>query len=328
MLRISVLLAGLLLSGALWAQQGTGGDNTSLKHVPALRLAGAENAMMLAAARSGKRIVGVGDHGVVLLSDDDGAHFRQATAVPTRATLNAVTFADDKEGWAVGHWGLVLHTTDGGENWAILRSDTTVDQPLFSVWFKDRQHGFAAGLWSLLLETRDGGVTWNKVALPVPSSGGKADRNLFQIFSDGKGGIFVVAEQGLVYHSRDEGATWEVTVTGNKGTFWSGTVLDDGTLLVGGLSGKLFRSSDAGKSWSPVDTGTKSSLTGLQQLPDGQVLAIGLDGVSLVSRDRGATFVVRQRSDRASMTAVVLSAGGKPVVFAKRGGLVVLDDTK
>ena len=127
--------------------------------------------MILSSARAGKRIVAVGNHGIVLLSDTDGADFRQAKSVPVRSTLTAVFFVDEKTGWAVGQWGVVLRTDDAGESWTLQRHDTSVDQPLFSVWFRDRQRGYAVGLWSLLIETADGGKTWTQVTLPPPPAG-------------------------------------------------------------------------------------------------------------------------------------------------------------
>ncbi|HJV93238.1 MAG TPA: glycosyl hydrolase, partial [Azonexus sp.] len=71
-------------------------------------------APMLGAARAGQRIVAVGDYGIVLLSDDQGKTFRQAASVPISSTLTAVSFADARNGWAVGHWGAILRTSDGG----------------------------------------------------------------------------------------------------------------------------------------------------------------------------------------------------------------------
>ena len=52
---------------------GTAPAVAELKLQPAVATPAATKAMMLATARAGKRIVAVGDHGVVLLSDDDGA---------------------------------------------------------------------------------------------------------------------------------------------------------------------------------------------------------------------------------------------------------------
>jgi photosystem II stability/assembly factor-like uncharacterized protein len=289
-----------------------------LQQQAALKRAYAGEEMLLAATRAGPRLVAVGDHGVVLLSDDDGKTYRQARAVPTRATLTAVSFADEKNGWAVGHWGAIVHSADGGETWTLQRSDTSVDRPLFSVYFTDAGRGLAVGLWSLLLATADGGKTWNEVKLPAPPEGGKADRNLFALFADGKGSIYIAAERGTVLRSEDRGATWSYLNTGYKGSFWTGCALKDGTLLVAGLRGTIYRSTDDSRTWSAASSGTQSSITGL--IEDGtKVHAVGLDGVHQVSIDGGMSFSGTQRDDRLSLTAVAVSFAGEVREFSRAG---------
>ena len=59
----------------------------------------APRSLLLDAVKAGDRIVVVGERGHVLLSDDQGASWRQAK-VPTRATLTAVYFVDAQNGWA------------------------------------------------------------------------------------------------------------------------------------------------------------------------------------------------------------------------------------
>jgi len=150
------------------ATAGTDQGGPELRVQPAEQLMTATRTQILAATRAGKRIVAVGDFGVVLLSDDDGATFRQARSVRARSTLTSVTFVDDRTGWAVGHWGTILKTVDGGETWALERSDVASDRPLFSVYFRNAREGFAVGLWSLLLHTIDGGNTWTEASLAAP----------------------------------------------------------------------------------------------------------------------------------------------------------------
>jgi photosystem II stability/assembly factor-like uncharacterized protein len=289
-----------------------------LKPQPAAATTAATKAMMLAAVNVGKRIVAVGDYGIVLLSDDDGAHFRQAKSVPVRSTLTAVAFVDEKTGWAVGQWGVILATADGGETWQLQRSDTSVDRPLFSVYFKDRDHGWAVGLWSLMLTTKDGGKTWNAGKLPAPPGGGKSDRNLLRIFANRKGTLFVAAEQGTVLRSSDGGATWTYANTGYKGSFWTGISLKDGTLLVGGLRGTIYRSTDDGQSWKETKSGVQSSITDFAEA-GGRVFAVGLDGVCLVSGNGGASFTLSQREDRLPFTALTVADNGRLLAFSKQG---------
>lgn len=315
----------LLVAGYAALMAVTGADaqtqqpeRPALAQRPAARAPSPMHARILAATRAGARVVAVGDRGMVLLSDDDGKSYRQARTVPTRAALTSVSFVDERQGWAVGHWGVILHTADGGETWTLQRDDMTVDQPLFSVWFKDRNEGMAAGLFSLLLKTGDGGKSWNAVTLPAPGAK-RSDVNLFRIFPDRHGHVLIAGEQGLVFISGDGGGSWEAAQTGNKGTFWSGLTLDDGSILVAGLRGKIYRSADQGKNWEMIDSGTKSSITDLAQAPDGRVFATALDGVSLTSDDRGRSFKAQQRADQRALTALTISAGGVPVLFSDSG---------
>jgi len=292
--------------------------SAQLQTKPARLTAHALKAAMLGVAKAGKRIVAVGDHGVVLLSDDGGKSFRQASSVPVSSTLTGVSFADDKFGWAVGHWGVVLQTSDGGENWKIQRIDSKVDQPLLAVYFKNRAEGMAVGLWSLMLVTRDGGKSWQVSKLPAPPGGGKTDKNLYSIFASKQGSLYLTSEQGVVLRSEDDGRTWTYQFTGYKGTFWAGMVLDDGTVLVGGLRGTIYLSKDRGKTWEAASTNFKSSITGLVQ-SGSRIVASALDGVSLESTDGGKTFSGSQRDDRMALTAIVANDAGGIVKFLENG---------
>jgi len=316
----SVLAALVLLSFDVSAQvSGDPSAGAPLKLQPAEKSSAATLAQIMGATAAGKHIVGVGDYGIVLLSDEEGKNFHQAAAVPVSSTLTAVYFADEKNGWAVGHWGVILNTADGGEHWSIQRVDTQVDRPLFSVHFFDAQEGIAVGLWSLVLTTHDGGKAWVTNTLPVPPDGGKTDRNLFKAFASPKGTLFIAAERGLVLRSEDRGKTWQYMVTGYKGSFWSGLALKGGTLLVAGLRGTIYRSTDDGHTWQAINSGVQSSITDMVQVGD-KVVAVGLDGVQVTSVDEGATFTSTQRDDRLSMNAAAVGQGSSTlVVFSQKG---------
>ena len=316
------LAFGCAVAAAFAASTPAAPVKPQLQVKPAERLPAAATVKILAAARAGKRIVAVGDHGVVLLSDDEGKSFQQSRAVPVASTLTAVAFADASNGWAVGHWGAILRSADGGQTWRVQRSDIAVDQPLFSVHFKNANEGWAVGLWSLMLHTSDGGEHWEKVNLPVPPNAKKADRNLYAIFGDAKGGLFITSEQGRVLRSHDNGASWTYADTGYAGSLWSGVALKDNVLLVGGLRGTIYRSADGGDSWQLARTGFKSSVTSIAQRADRSVVAVGLDGMTLVSTDDGVSFTGAQREDRAALTAVIdTPAASGPQLFSTRGPL-------
>jgi photosystem II stability/assembly factor-like uncharacterized protein len=285
---------------------------------PAVRVLHAGQAALLASARAGTRVVAVGDHGVVMLSDDEGRTFRQARDVPLDVTLTSVSFADERRGWAVGHWGAVLATRDGGETWVVQRKDVQVDRPLFAVHFFDAENGVAVGLWSLVLVTRDGGASWNSVALAPPEGSGKADLNLLNLFADARGRIYATAEKGRVLRSDDRGASWTYASAGYAGSFWTGVALPGGVLLVGGLRGSLYRSADDGRNWARIDTASKSSITAMA-VREGTVVAVGLDGLTLRSTDGGASFSSEVRPDRAALTAMTFTQTGQTLLFSRQG---------
>ncbi|MDR3017242.1 WD40/YVTN/BNR-like repeat-containing protein [Delftia acidovorans] len=291
-----------------------------VKPVPAMASAIATQAAMLGSTWAGTRAVAVGDRGVVLLSDDGGARWRQARSVPVSFTLTSVSFADAQHGWAVGHGGTVIVTRDGGETWRVQRVVTTEDRPLFSVHFFDANSGVAVGLWSLVLVTSDGGETWQERPLQPMPGARKADLNLLGLFAGTDGVLFAAAERGQVLRSDDRGATWTYLSTGYSGSLWCGAVLADGALLVGGQRGTLLRSEDHGQTWKPLRLDTKSSVTGIAAAARGVTL-VGLDGLLARSGD-GRDFTIEARPDGVAITSTLATprdGGGQALLFTRRG---------
>ena len=57
--------------------------------------------------------------------------------------LFSVSFPTEKEGWACGRWGTILHTADGGKTW--IRQNSGTDFTLSSIYFVDSKNGWAVG---------------------------------------------------------------------------------------------------------------------------------------------------------------------------------------
>lgn len=316
-------IAGVAMTA--WLGFGAAGHclaaETTLRPVPAVRTPHAVAAMTLDATWAGPRVVAVGDHGVVELSDDEGLSFRQAKSVPVSTMLNAVSFSDKQSGWAVGHWGVILHTQDGGETWEIQHLAVDEDRPLFSVHFFNAQEGVAVGLWSLVLVTADGGKTWQKQTLSPPPGASKADLNLFSLFAGPGDSLYAAAEHGMVLRSDDRGRTWTYLNAGYRGSFWTGIGLSDGTLIVAGLRGTIYRSTDKGGHWEQVATGLKNSITHLVEA-NGTVLAVGLDGLQMISKNAGASFAEANKAVRQSLTAALIASDGHQLLFSTVGPLL------
>ena len=120
---------------------------------------------------AGKQYWVVGRPGsVVLHSGDDGAHWEvQQTGQPL--PLDAVYFADEQHGWAVGELGSVLATTDGGKSWQVQRRGGQRSAALFV-------HARAAGtpLDTIALVGGQDGYLTDQSARDRPRPGGSGAR--------------------------------------------------------------------------------------------------------------------------------------------------------
>ena len=283
--------------------------------LPAQKAPLAEQALLLAVAKAGSRLVAVGEHGIVMLSDDDGVSWRQASEVPTRTTLTALSFVGEKQGWAVGHGAQVLATQDGGEHWQVLAGTIDGENSLFSVLFEDDRRGLAVGPYGYAIATTDGGKTWDTLAV---GEGDDAERHLNHVMADAGGRLYVMAESGGVFLSDDAGRTWRLVQTPYEGSLWGGLVRQDGSVLALGMAGHALLSRDRGESWTELATGVDQSLTGAAELPDGRLVMVGLGG-AMSAESAESQFAGRIRDDRQPATAVVATSKG--LVLFTQGGI-------
>lgn len=275
-----------------------------------------ERTVLQAAIMAGKRIVAVGERGMVLLSDDGGLHWRQAGGVPVGVTLTAVRFINAKQGWAVGHGGVILHSRDGGETWSrqadgnklakialdaaqqlanAVPGDANAarqlkaaqqlvgdgpDKPLLDLYFSDASHGFVVGAYNLFFETADGGATWTSVMnrLDNPKS-----LHLYAIRAEGTS-LYLAGEQGLMLRSQDSGRSFQRLASPYEGSWFSLVTMPDGALFAAGLRGNAFYSPDRGQSWKRIEGAAPSSFIAAVSLGDGTALLTNQAGQLLTSR--------------------------------------------
>lgn len=298
---------------------------------------------MLATARAGQRLVAVGERGVILLSDDDGRHWRQA-ASPVRVTLTAVQFVDAQQGWAVGHLGVVLHSRDGGLTWhkqldglqaaerflqaaqgderayAEMLRDDGPDKPLMGLHFSDAQHGIVVGAYNLALRTADGGATWQPLSPALPN----ARRLHLHAVHRAGAHVVIVGEQGLILRSDDAGQSFALVPSPYKGSWFGLLVGDDGSWLLYGLRGNLFRSADRGTTWDKLPALAATSLTAGLRRRDGSVLLVSQGGDLLHSADGGRSFS-RATTRLPSAVSGVAEAADGALAFATLRGPVLLN---
>jgi photosystem II stability/assembly factor-like uncharacterized protein len=219
---------------------------------------------MLRIVRAGDRLVAVGERGIVLLSDDEGAQWRQAR-VPVSVTLTGVQFVDARRGWAIGHAAVVLNTLDGGENWALQFDGRALPDaaanPLLDLLMLDETRGWAVGAYGLALSSTDGGRSWlpRNEGLPNPKG-----LHLYALARHGET-LYVAGEQGLLLDVAlnvgvgTGSGTSNALQTPYRGSFFAMASLDGGALLLGGLRGTVLLRQPTGE-FITLDSGTTQSI--------------------------------------------------------------------
>jgi photosystem II stability/assembly factor-like uncharacterized protein len=313
---------------------------------PAVADARSVNAAMLAVARAGERLVAVGERGVILLSDDSGKSWRQAS-VPVRTSLTAVQFVDASHGWAVGHMGVVLCTVDGGHSWskqldglAIARVyqqaldaapesargadekeyarmlvEDGPDKPLLSLAFSDRQRGIVVGAYNMALQTSDGGASWQVFGQHLPNP---RRLHFYKVLRQDQQ-VVLVGEQGLMLSSANGGADFTTLATPYKGSWFGLLGGTDGAWTAYGLRGMAWRSTDQGGSWNNLNTGAGGSIVGALTLADGRLLLASQTGELLLRAEGGSGFKRLGAQLGAPVADVAQAPDGSVIAATLRG---------
>jgi photosystem II stability/assembly factor-like uncharacterized protein len=277
------------------------------------------------------RLVLVGERGHVLLSDDDGATWRQVEA-PTRATLTAVAGAGDAV-VAVGHDGVVLVSDDLGERWRRVREEPfspdnfgspTNGSPLLDVLFLDDRRVLAIGAYSLLLFSDDAGASWRTAPLerqPAEIAAGTEASAGAEPGDDALAAADAAAEAGggdAMLFSEDE-----LTLDDEVDPHLNALVrTGPQRLLMVGERGTAFASADDGASWEVLQLPYAGSMFGALHLGGDRVLVYGLRGNAFQSDDHGRTWRALDTGVQASLFAAALGEDGALTLAGAEGAVL------
>lgn len=187
--------------------------------------------------------------------------------------LMDVWFKDELEGFVLGSYGLVYHTSDGGLSWEPWwdKIENPYGLHYYSITEANRVLLIAGESGSLYRST-DGGQYWQQLVAPTSGSyfGAVSCDNLFFVFGLG----------GTIAYSNDSGNHWNLIETEAAGTISCAAFKDPHTLVVASYSGEITvislvnfvsQTSRVGLAWS-----------GVAVTSDGNIILAGLYGVKLV----------------------------------------------
>jgi len=193
-----------------------------------------------------------------------------------------VSFENDHHGYALGAYGILLHTTDGGTTWSLLsnRLDNPENYHLYGIAQAASGTLLVAGEAGTLLRSRDGGENWDRPDSPYQGS-------FFGVVAANDGGLLTFGLRGNVFRSTDDGDTWSAIVTGDQRTLLSGMIQADGRIVLTGSAGAVLVSNDHGASFDAVSTSGNRVYSGVTETADGKIVLVGFGGVSIVDEVNG-----------------------------------------
>jgi photosystem II stability/assembly factor-like uncharacterized protein len=329
-----------------------GGSFVDVLDTPAPMSSLADQALLQAIAKAGGRLVAVGQRGNIVASSDGGGTWKQSR-VPVSSDLTSVFFVDDKNGWAVGHDGVILSTNDDGETWSVqltgrIANDLLVaamerklsaepssveakklleeakryraqgaDKPFLDVWFADRMNGYAVGAYNLIFKTSDGGKTWE------PWFDRTDNPQFFNLYAirPAAGALYIAAEGGLVLKLDTAQQRFRVVPTPYKGSYFG--IADAGTaVIVFGLRGSVYTSADGGATWSQVNAGLPAAVVAATRGDGQSVLLADAGGRIAASADGGQSFTQVAIRRPMPLTDLVDLGGGRLALVGPRGAAV------
>jgi photosystem II stability/assembly factor-like uncharacterized protein len=207
---------------------------------------------------------------------------------PTGQMLYAVSSLDTNTVIAVGSFGTLLRSTDGGLTWKEQLIGTA--HHLNGVSFGDASSGTVVGNFGLILHTTNAGATW------ITQSSGTSDGLVGVCFIDAETGT-VVGDSGTILRTTNGGATWTAQTSGTTNYLESVDFVDANKGTAVGSNGTILRTTNGGATWTAQTSGTTGILCGVHLTDDSTGTAVGwaaafmsYNGLVLRTTDGGATW--------------------------------------
>ena len=246
------------------------------------------------------------------VSTGDGSWFWQSP-LPQGNALYGLSFADDVHGWAVGEFGTIVATSDGGATWTGQISKTTVR--LRGVSFSDTAHGWVVGDGGYVSRTDDGGVTWT-----TPDSG--VTQNLYDVsFTDATHG-WAVGLNGCIIATSDGGVTWGAQISGTTQHLLGVVFASSSRGWAVGAAGTILSTTDGGLTWNAQASGVTEWLDDVEFVSSSVGWAVGNAGTIVGTTNGGATWTPQVSGTTGDLN-VVTFADAQHGWAVGNGGLVL-----
>jgi photosystem II stability/assembly factor-like uncharacterized protein len=159
-----------------------------------------------------------------------------------------INFPDSINGWAVGFYGVILHSNDKGESWQ--EQISPVEEILSAVDFIDSSNGWICGQ-SSILKTTNGGKSWNVKYSENLNEGSFRDiQFLNKQIGFAVGGRDFLSFTPILLSTIDGGETWQDVTPQGLSTLTHISIVDENNIWISGYGGVILFSADLGLTWT------------------------------------------------------------------------------
>jgi photosystem II stability/assembly factor-like uncharacterized protein len=258
----------------------------------------------------------------------------------TSQRLYAVHFVNENTGYAVGMSGVVIKTTDGGNNW--LNKTANTENNLRGVYFVDENTGTIVGEFGSIFRTTNGGSNWIFQENPI---GYYTLYNVFFINANTGCivGFYSYHQNGIVIMTTNGGDSWmnrsfthdasyydayffnqnegivvgqypEIIKTTNSCLTWS--IQNVNSIIYGvsfsdtdngvcvGSGGKLLLTSNSGDNWTDYNSGMTNDFYGVSHGSRDDAVVVGSGGIILRTTNAGINWFTQQSSLTSDLQSV------------------------
>jgi photosystem II stability/assembly factor-like uncharacterized protein len=161
------------------------------------------------------------------------------------SNLRDIFFIDEDYGWVVGSNGVIIRTTNAGENW--IGNNTPYNEYYASVFFVSRYLGWTITTYNnRVYLTTDGGHTWGLIAT-------LNDPNIYlqDIFFINDSTGFICGSDQVIQKTTDYGYNWQEI----SGSFYGSSVIEfvnENYAWIGAFN-SVKKTTNGGGSWVSID---------------------------------------------------------------------------
>ncbi|GAB4376924.1 MAG: hypothetical protein Kow0042_23820 [Calditrichia bacterium] len=232
---------------------------------------------------------------------DNGQNWNLQYQGSSGSTLWSIFPVSDQILYAVGDYGTILKTVNGGDLWTLQTSPTGAF--LFGVFFRNDSLGWICGDNGIILKTTDGGQNWTLKNTPI------FDRLYDIFFVDDQNG-WAVGRSGRIIHTTNGGESWTTQASGTTTRLYGVHFINNTTGFVVGWSGTVRRTTDAGTNWTMVSVPTGENLYDIDFVGADTGMIAGFDGACLKTTNGGLTWSAATNVSQANLYGMDLRSSG------------------